>query len=338
MSDGRAVFLHGINMETYGGYEENLHAGGFEFVLKNGFGHEIFNFTNIDGRCYGYVEMTAIDDRPKAINLTNLGASKSATSVDGVLAVWTAPRRGKEGREIVGWYRNATLHKNLIKPTGSVKQKRKYRHPITGEHLILGYRIEARVEDCFLLRPEQRILIIPAYPNGTKGVPGQSAIYYPFRHTSKEAKRLRRDVLDFVNDDNTRPSKPSRPRKGHARGRQDQARKKAIEIAAVAYVRACFGQDGNGLGFRIESREAEDVGYDVLMTKGDLTLCAEVKGRSRDDVVAEFSSNESRTVRKVQDGRFREGEYRVCIVTDALNERGKRTLHVFSWWKEENDL
>ena len=26
----------------------------------------------------------------------------------------------------------------------------------------------------------------------------------------------------------------------------------------------------------------------------------------------------------------------MCIVTDALNEGGNRTLHHFSWWKEKN--
>ena len=40
MSEERLVFLHGINMERYCGYEEDLHGGAFGFVRKHGFGYE----------------------------------------------------------------------------------------------------------------------------------------------------------------------------------------------------------------------------------------------------------------------------------------------------------
>lgn len=53
MSEEHVVFLPGINMKTYRDYEEDLHGGVFDFVLKHGFGYEIFNFANIDERCYG---------------------------------------------------------------------------------------------------------------------------------------------------------------------------------------------------------------------------------------------------------------------------------------------
>ena len=101
------------------------------------------------------------------------------------------------------------------------------------------------------------------------------------------------------------------------------------------YVRAHFGSEPKGLGFKVESRETEGVGYDLLMTKGDCTLCVEVKGRSSDEVSADFSRGESRAVLDVQEGRFEDGEYRVCIVTDALNEHDKRKLHHFRWSKKK---
>ena len=338
MKEKRVVLLHGINMKSYRGYEEDLHGGAFDYVLKHGFGYEIFNFANVDGRCYGYVELTPARNKPpKSLNLTKLGGPRTATSLNSVLAIWTAPCREGAGREIVGWYRNATLHKNLVKPNGRVAQSRTCRHPLTGEHLILSYRVEADADDCFLLHPKQRMLHIPAYPKGTRGVPGQTAIYYPFRHTTNEAKELRGRVLDFVNDSRTKSLRPDSIKRVPARGKQNQSRKREIENAAVSYVCACFGKKRGGLGFSIKSRELENVGYDLLMQKGKLSLCAEVKGRSKDDVVAEFSSNESRSIQKVQKGTFQDGEYRVCIVTDALNERGMRRLHVFSWWEEEKD-
>ena len=332
----RTVFFHGINMTAYCGHEENIHAGGFKFATENGFGHEIFNFSDVSGSCYGYVEVTPRQGLPRAIDLRKLGASRSATTLDGVLVIWTAPCRDGRGREIVGWYRNATLHRELIQPAGKVKQERQFQHPFTGQALDLGYRVEARAADCFLLHPEQRVLRIPTYPRGTKGVPGQASVYYPFRQTSDEARELRERVLNFVNDSSMRTLKPRRPGTQRARASQDQERKKKIEKAAVEYVRGYFGSGSNGLGYEVESREAEGVGYDLLMTKGDMTLCVEVKGRSRDEVVAEFTRNESQTIQKAEKGRFEDGDYRVCIVTDALNEGGNRTLHHFSWWKEKN--
>ena len=329
----RVIFLHGINMASYCGHEENVHSGSFKTAREQGFGHEIYNFRNVNGRCYGFVQLTSRNGRPRTIDLKNLGGPASADAVDGVLVIWTAPCRDGAGREVVGWYRNATVHRELIGPSGELKAERQFEHPVTGETVEIGYRVEAGAEDCFLLHPEQRVLRIPTYPQGTKGVPGQASVYYPYLQASDVAKELRRRVLDFVNDSGTRSAKPSRTAGRPARGRQDQERKKEIEKAAVDYVCAYFGSGPKGLGFKIESRENENVGYDLFMTKGDVTLCVEVKGRSRDEVTAEFSRNESQTIQKVQKGRFAVGDYRVCIVTDALDERDNRTLHHFSWWK-----
>ena len=78
--------------------------------------------------------------------------------------------------------------------------------------------------------------------------------------------------------------------------------KEEIEKAAVKHVCKYFGTGGNGLEYRIKSRENDNVGYDLLMTKGDVTICVEVKGRSGNDVVAEFSRNESRVIAEHQQG------------------------------------
>ena len=334
MAKERTVFLHGINMAAYNGYEENIHPGGFRFPLEHGFGYEIFNFSNVGGRCYGYVEVPTRNGNAPAIDLSKLGALESADSLDGVLAVWTAPCREGKGREVVGWYRNATIHRHYIRPTSRLAQARRFNHPQTGEPLKLDYRIEAEAEDCVLLHPEQRVLRISVHPR-KPGLPGMSSVYFPFRQNSNAAKELRKRVLEFVNDSGTRTSKPGRPKKGRPRPGQDPERRRQIEQAAVTFVQDYFGKKRNGLGYEIKDRQHENVGYDLLMSKCDLTLCVEVKGRSGDEVLAEFTRNESRAVREAQEGKFGDGDYRVCIVTDALNERGNRQLHHFSWWKKE---
>ena len=133
------------------------------------------------------------------------------------------------------------------------------------------------------------------------------------------------------------PPKRRRAGKNASVRKQDQDRKRKIERVAVKRVRAHFGTGNGGLGYEITSVESEGSGFDLLMTKGDVTLCVEVKGRSGDEVTAEFSSNESLTIVNHQKGNFERGDYRVCIVTDALNERGNREIHHFSWWPNKNE-
>ena len=334
MNRSKVVFLHSINMTRYQGHEKNIHAGSFEFAKKHGYGFEMYNFVNIGGRHYGFVELGLRKGHVRSIRLENLGASRSDSSLHGVLAVWTAPCRDGKGREVVGWYRNATLYRHVMPLKGNVKQARFFTDPETEERLKIGYRIDADAEDCRLLHPDERVLRILPYGRGVKGVPGQTSIYYPFNHATDDAVQLRNSVLAFIEQSDAR-SPPSSPSKRPRWRGQDQIRKRKIEKAAVKHVCRHFGTGRNGLGYWIESREKDGVGYDLLMTKGDVTLCVEVKGRSGDEVVAEFTANESRVITEHQSGKFADGDYRVCIVTDALNEHSQRRLHHFSWWQEK---
>ncbi len=341
MSQAPVVFLHGINMVAYDGHELNICAGGFKFAKERGFGGEMYNFRNVDGRYYGHVEIMPRKingvPRPVSVHLEKLGASKSAKFLDGVLVIWTAPCHDGVGREVVGWCRNATLYRHRVTPTGKLKQARQFKDSDAGEKFDFDYRVVAKESDCRLLHPDERVLKIPSYPKSVKGVPGQSSVYYPFNQTSDEARNIRDRVLAFVDKGIAKPFKRRQPRKASAGRQQDPERRKRIENAAVEYVKAHFGEGRNGLGYLIESRERKIVGYDLLMTKGDVALCVEVKGRSINDVAADFSPNESRKITAHQLGKFGDGDYRVCIVTDALNERGKRQLHHFRWWPEKEN-
>jgi cytochrome oxidase Cu insertion factor (SCO1/SenC/PrrC family) len=49
----KMLFVNLTNMAFYDGPEENISGGG-RFVDANGFGHELFNFRNDNGHCYGY--------------------------------------------------------------------------------------------------------------------------------------------------------------------------------------------------------------------------------------------------------------------------------------------
>jgi len=47
------IVFHRAWMAKYDGDRASLSAGGFKFAAENGYGHEMLNFRNIDGMCYG---------------------------------------------------------------------------------------------------------------------------------------------------------------------------------------------------------------------------------------------------------------------------------------------
>ena len=69
---------------------------------------EVHNFHPHGGHVYGYVAAVA-----RSISLERLGAAdKMQPSVGGVDVIWTAPSTSR-GRDVVGWYRDATVFRHL---------------------------------------------------------------------------------------------------------------------------------------------------------------------------------------------------------------------------------
>ncbi|MAY29946.1 MAG: hypothetical protein CL627_12120 [Aurantimonas sp.] len=103
-----------------------------------------------------------------------------------------------------------------------------------------------------------------------------------------------------------------------------------VEQAAINAVRTHFNQDGI-------DRQADNCGWDLEFScKGSL-VCIEVKGVSGKDPTASVSVNEYTAMRKVMEGEFTQGDYRLAIVTNALVEP---VLHMFfhdfdDYWKCE---
>jgi len=69
---------------------------------------EVHNFHPLDGHVYGYVAAVS-----RSINLKNLGAAnRNQPSIGNVDVIWTAPSI-RRGRDVVGWYRHATVFHRL---------------------------------------------------------------------------------------------------------------------------------------------------------------------------------------------------------------------------------
>ncbi|MEN5174287.1 MULTISPECIES: HNH endonuclease [Acinetobacter] len=163
-------------MKKYNGIDkDSLERGGAYNDSQTG--HEVCNFTNLNGNVYGYVRSSG------KININNLGADKNDKHIDGVTVVWTAgPDSG--GTVIVGWYKNATVFREET-----------YFESISGLHKknrIKFYRIKANFEDAYLLPVYERNLHIP---RAVKGGIGQSNVWYA---KSKEAKPLLEKVKKYI--------------------------------------------------------------------------------------------------------------------------------------------
>lgn len=310
------LILHTVWMDKYEGWEPepNFYAGGFEWAAKNGWGHELFNFKPFDGTCYGQVEHSR-KGQPKRIGISKLGATAGDEYVDGVLVVWTAPQKNREGRTIVGWYDNARVY--ALPQTLPGRLKRVH----NGENI--PFRVEAPAKNCHLLSRDDRISRIPGRKKGQKGYPGQSNIYYPHRQKKPIARKIEQAIHDLVGGRTPKSIFP--PRKKHKYS-ADQKHREKVEKAAIDAVWSYYKDDH---GYEIEDLQKYNVGYDLKATKVDIDLCIEVKGRSGPEVVADFSHNEFDKIKDFERDKFDDGTYRICMVTNALNK--KPTLHHFDY-------
>lgn len=172
----RMLFCNIGWMERYQGVEDGDQiARGGEYNRENN-GHEIYNFYPHRGMCYGYVKAVNLK-----IKIENIGKSEpEADCIKHVTVVWTAgPPDG--GTVIIGWYKDATVYRELQNiPRPTLAQRK---------HGIDSYIIKTDKKNAILLRPEDRKFRI----HRGKGGIGQSNVWY-----AKEAKELRKEVALYI--------------------------------------------------------------------------------------------------------------------------------------------
>lgn len=306
------VLMHVVWTPTYNGWEPGMFAGGFKYPKEHGECGEIFNFRPHHGRVYGHVEMLN-----KSIKIERLGASPGAASAEGVTVVWTAPDPSSGGRKVVGWYRNAEVYSHRSEPKGALKAARTHRGT------TMSYQVTAASDDATLVPVERRTFGIPPKKRGQRGVPGQSPLFYLSDQQTPAGRAFEKRLRAYI--DSTEA--------GTLRGRttkrkQDIERKQKIERTAMDMVTAHFADQG----YDVEDVSALDRGYDLEAKQLDVVLCIEVKGRSLEDVYVEFTPNEYSAILKQQRRAFTHGDYRICVVTDALSERSGAKLHHYMCW------
>lgn len=277
-------------MESYEGQStEDQIQGGGSYVQEEGMGHEVCNFAAHRGIVYGYVQPPKANRQPGAgqIRIERIGEDQSDL-VTNVLVIWTATRP-EGGTVVVGWYKDAIVYRYF----------QTFQNPpaLHKTNKLKGYRVKAKKQNAVLLPIDQRTLEIP---RRVKGGMGQSNIWFA---DSPDSADTVSGVRAIVGGKRTRP-------KGPRSRTTDPEHNAKVEKAAVRKVRTHFER----LGYRVESVERDNVGWDLEASAGRVTLRIEVKGLSGLSPVAELTPNEFNAFSAIS------RSYRLAIVTNSLQE------------------
>lgn len=287
----KILFLNVAWMKNYKGItQDDRPVGGGSFVASHKFGHEIFNFKPYKGYCYGYAQPRGdtIDIKRIEMNIKRIGAGKEDEYVDNVFAVWVSQSH------IIGWYKNATVfRKHQRAPAGS---ERFYKNT------EIGYFVKAKAENCTLLPIDERTFLIP---RRKKGWMGQANVWYAGQ---PENSKFREQVLDFIKEGkNPRIDINKQSLKGGA-WQPDPLKRQKIEKIAIEKVIEYYKK----AGYIVDSREKDNLGWDLEASFDDRTLKLEVKGLSGKEVSIDFTPREYEKMKELKE------DYRICVVTDTL--------------------
>ena len=301
----KIIFLNVGWMKNYRGFRGDKISGGGSFVVKKGYGHEIFNFLPENGNMYGYVQPVIPHN---TIKIERIGAEPEDDFVKDVLAVWVS-KSPSGGVYIVGWYNNAIIYRILQSP--SRKTNRKYK----GE--IFGYYVEAKESHCQLLPLDKRTFQIP---RGGGGGMGQSNVWYADTKQHIDFKKM---VFKYIKTGNNPVSKNKKGKAGSP-WQTDPLKRQQVEEAAIKKTIEHYEQ----LGYSITSVEKDNVGWDLEANIGKKKILVEVKGLSQNQIIIELTPNEYLNMQKHED------LYRICVLINALSP--KKSLSIFSYSPENN--
>lgn len=155
---------------------------------------------------------------------------------------------------------------------------------------------------------------------GGKGGSAQDAV---FRISDDDWKVIRPHLVPYMRQSPSRRTKEKRGRR-HGWNPIDPERKVEIERSAIKLVKASFAKEG----FDVASVEKDNKGWDLDAWRNGLVLHLEVKGLSGDVISVELTPNEYENVMS------RASDYRICVVTRALE---RRALHVYAYSEESGE-
>jgi hypothetical protein len=271
---------------------------GAKYILQNKKGGELNNFKNRNGKYYGYIPFVG------SVNITNLGAKATDELIKGITVVFCATHPVEKGMRVVGWYENATVYRNG-----------------QSNNVSNWFFAEAAEKSVKRIDADNRFCNIP-------DTFGRSASFFFSLHPEKKST-LNKLIAYIESDgkiesiqDKKKTSKTTLSRQVDVETRM-KVEKSAIDTA-VKYYQVRYGKEN------VKSVEKDNVGWDLEINTGSVTLKVEVKGLSGSKMAVELTPNEFKALNKKQENYF------LFIVTDALSK--KPNFEVFSCLRKSNIL
>lgn len=203
------VFFNISYMDFYKGKENDTMIGNFRYVKENGDGGEKHNFAPliVDGRelCYGFVEPGFTKGgyekgRQRQMHIEKIvGIDNPIEMLNNVLVVWCAIYPESDSTVIVGWYKNATVYRNVnILPYEKESDRGL---PEFG----YWYNVVANKEDCILLptveRTNEKWRVYCKRQNPNNFGFGQSNMWYAREENAQEyVTGVIRNIEDYNGD------------------------------------------------------------------------------------------------------------------------------------------
>jgi hypothetical protein len=286
-------------MNHYAGrHDSDPTLGGHRWLGSHRWGHEAWNFKPYKGNVYGYVPGRSARSQIRLENM--LGATRAMDTLVGVTVVFIARHPRDRKTYIVGWYRNAAVHRSAGHATLT-------RTP----GVEVEYQILASANDATLLPEGMRGFVVPTAKR--KGNLGQSPLWYG------GTSSFRVDVLNYIGNfesnpiDSPRRGRPKSPRQNNAELRKE------VERQAIEHAKQHFSSRA---GYSVRTVEQDRVGWDLEATSASRTLKIEVKGLLGNQLCVELTPNE---YEKMQSKAHRD-DYVVYVVTSAVSSP---KCHVF---------
>jgi len=128
---------------------------------------------------------------------------------------------------------------------------------------------------------------------------------------------VRKCISSFLRFGRFLPKQPVvKPRPGRA-WQPNLKKRLAVEHAAVSAIAKHYEK----AGYVVDFREKENPGWDLEARRKDVSLKLEVKGLSESTGITELTPNEYEMSQQHQ------GDYRICVVTDALEKPRLSVFH-----------
>ena len=143
----RILFCNVTYLKYYDGRVEGEYEPqtGGSWVRKNKDAHEKWNFLNVDGYCYGYVQGNSEQMHIEKLDKVYRHQEEAA---DDITVIWCASHPNR-GTVVVGWYEHAVVYRELQDMITT---------PITGLERCYWFRTKA--EDAYLMPEENRVIEI----------------------------------------------------------------------------------------------------------------------------------------------------------------------------------